>query len=67
MMAKGLIFKQNSDNFKNFVHYPFWSMDRESWLEYVNSLEDKDKFILSYFPFFHPCRNRASKIAPAAG
>ena len=26
MMTKELIFKQNPDNFKNFVNYPFWSM-----------------------------------------
>jgi hypothetical protein len=51
MMTKELIFKQNPDNFKNFVNYPFWSMNRELWLEYTNSLEEKDKFVLSYFPF----------------
>ena len=44
-MTKELIFKQNPDDFKNFVPYPFWSMDRDSWLAYVNSLEEKDKFV----------------------
>jgi len=50
-MSKELLFNQNPENFKNFVPYPFWSMDRTSWLEYADSLSEKDKFVLDCFPF----------------
>lgn len=41
----------NFEEFKNYIPFPFWDMDHNHWNQYLNGLKDKDRSVLSYYPF----------------
>lgn len=42
---------KTDDKYWNYVPCPFWAMDSDEWLKYVEGLKDADRWILSDIPF----------------
>ena len=43
--------KSSHKRFRNYVPLPFWAMDSNEWLKYVDGLAATDRGLLSCFPF----------------